>query len=153
MNSWQAPVAYRPVTFGPFTRSTPLLLLKKRNPPSSLKTSIMWSFNQLSRILHSSGVKSRQSFLWGFLSWMTAALFLPPHDKMSLLHSFSTSMWYLMNEIEEMSSGIIYLLVAADYTWTLRLQLNWAAIILRTKWENASYFSKCFPSIPSFKLF
>lgn len=68
--------------------------------PSSRKTSIMWPSNQLSRILHSSVVRSRQRFLRGFLSWMTAALLpLPPHDKMPVPPSFSTSVWHLINNL------------------------------------------------------
>lgn len=38
------------------------------HPPSTLETSIMWSSNQLSRILHSSGVRSCQRFLRGVSS-------------------------------------------------------------------------------------
>lgn len=53
----------------------------------TLKTSIMWSSNQLSLILHSSAVRSCQRFLRGFLFWMPAARLLPTfYTKMSLYH-------------------------------------------------------------------
>lgn len=42
----------------------------------TLKTSIMWSSNQLSLILHSSAVRSCQRFLRGFFFWMIAARLL-----------------------------------------------------------------------------
>lgn len=105
MNSWQAPVAYRPVTFVQSTRSAPPSFKKKKKlgrpppplPASTLKTSIMWSSNQLSHILHSSCVRSRQRFLRGFLLLTAALLPLPPHDKMFVPPRMS--MWYLINKL------------------------------------------------------
>lgn len=54
-------------------------------PASTLKTSIMWSSNQLSHILHSSCVRSRQRVSSrGFLPFTAARLPLPPHNNMSV---------------------------------------------------------------------
>lgn len=92
MNSWQAPVAYRPVTFVASARSNThhhhqqqkqqqhhSSSKKKRkkesclaSSASSLKTSIMCCSNKLSCILHSSGVSSHTnvSCKGFFLQWL-----------------------------------------------------------------------------------